>query len=211
MQSPSAAARGFTLIELMIVIAIIGLLAAVLLPSVLGVSKQAKVKACEASMLELETALNAFSRKNGYFPPDDLVGRDRIKGNWKPDNGQNIGIESMLLFLSQSVANGGTDLGGQAEHFVNTDGDDHGVELPLLRRRDRIEIADPWGTPFVYFAKGGMEKPQQVKPAAEADVVAVKAKRRDDGTAYGAGKFQLLSAGPDLTFGTDDDIVFPAN
>jgi hypothetical protein len=64
---------------------------------------------------------------------------------------------------------------------------------------------------MVYFSKFGMERPQQVQPTAEGDVVAVKAARRADGVYYGAGKFQLLSAGKDGIFGTGDDIVWPKN
>ena len=43
------------------------------------------------------------------------------------------------------------------------------------------------------------------------DAVVVKAMRREDGNYYGQGKYQILSAGKDRTFGTDDDLVWPAN
>jgi prepilin-type N-terminal cleavage/methylation domain-containing protein len=204
------AAAGFTLIELLIVISILGLLAAVLLPSILETKEAANIAACEATMLQLQTACEGFSRETGVYPPDDLKPFDQIKGNWKADNGRNTGIESLVCFLSQSKR-GGTDLSGLAEWFDNTDADDHGVDLPLLKRRDRIELVDPWRTPLVYFSKMGMERKQMVQLDAESDAVEVKAKRRDDGTPYGAGKFQLLSAGPDRTFGTDDDVVYPGN
>ena len=48
-------------------------------------------------------------------------------------------------------------------------------------------------------------------PGPGEPVVTVKARKRDDGSYYGQRKFQLLSAGPDLEFGTDDDIVWPSN
>jgi hypothetical protein len=48
-------------------------------------------------------------------------------------------------------------------------------------------------------------------PAVDEAPVQVKAKRREDGSYYGAKKFQILSAGKDLTFGTDDDLSFPSN
>ncbi|MFO0278418.1 MAG: type II secretion system protein [Planctomycetota bacterium] len=205
------AARGFTLIELLIVISILGVLAAVLLPQVLGVNEAANIAATEANLGMLEGGVQRFQRKHGIYPPDDLKAPEGIaKATWKGDNGVNTGIESLVCFLSQSQQDG-LDLTGLAERFANTDGDDHGVELPLLKRRDRPEITDHWQTPLAYFGKFGMERAQVVKPDAEADTVQVKAKRRADGVAYGAGKFQLLSAGPDQQFGTDDDIHGPAN
>ena len=77
--------------------------------------------------------------------------------------------------------------------------------------RSRYEVADAWGTPLVYFSKLNMTKPQQVVPGLGEPVVSVKARKRDDGSYFGQRRFQLLSAGADLKFGTDDDIVWPSN
>ena len=204
------AAAGFTLIELLIVIAILGLLAAVLLPEILGTRDTANRAATEATMLQLETGCRTFSGKHGYYPPDDLKSPEAAaKIAWKADNGENTGIESLVAFLSQSRQDG-EDLTGLAKNFSNTDKDDHGAELPLLKTKERLEITDAWGMPLAYFNKFGMEKTQQVK-APEMDAMPVKAMRRDDGTFYGATKFQLLSAGKDQVFGTADDLVWPQN
>lgn len=209
--SPTARSRrGFTLIELLIVISILGILAAVLLPQIWGTSQAANGAATEANMLMLESGMKTFSRKHGIFPPDDLKSPETVgKADWKNDNGINTGIESLVCFLSQSRADG-EDLADLSKRFTNTDNDDHGVDMPTLQRKDRLELADAWGTPLVYFGKFGMAK-QATVAIAEGETQFAKAKKRDDGRPYGDGKFQILSAGRDMIFGTDDDLVWPKN
>ena len=203
-------ARGFTLIELLIVITIIALLAAALMPAIFGGGKAAKIAATEADQLVLSNGCEGFSRKHGYFPPDDLKSPEAgVKTAWKADNGTNTGIESLVVFLSQSASDG-QDLSALSDRFTNTDKDQHGVELPLLHTSERVEMADAFGTPMAYFTKFGMDKAQQVA-LPEKEAVPVKAKRRDASAYHGHGKYQILSAGQDLIFGTDDDIVWPKN
>ncbi|MFN3240533.1 MAG: type II secretion system protein [Planctomycetota bacterium] len=212
LSAPLAGQRGFTLIELLIVIAIIGTLAAVLLPRVLDTRGAADQAATEARMLQLKNAIEKFERVNGTYPSDDLKYlRANKKPTWKADNGKNTGIESLVVMLSQNKKDG-TSLADLGDALINTDEDSHGEALPLLDgMRGRYEVADGWGTPMAYFSKLNIDKPQQVVPAVGEAAVTVKAKKREDGSYYGQRKFQLLSAGPDLDFGTDDDVVWPSN
>ncbi|MGK0201858.1 MAG: prepilin-type N-terminal cleavage/methylation domain-containing protein [Planctomycetota bacterium] len=202
---------GFTLIELLIVISIIATLAAVLLPRIMETGEAAKQTETEATMLQLYTACNTFNTKHGIYPPDDFRPLKKGGAVWKSDNRMNSGIESFLVMVSQS-RKGGTDLSVLRDKMINTDADKHGAPYPLLDgMTERMEIADGWKTPLVYFTKINMKKTQMVKPSTEEAPVQVKAKKREDGTYYGAKRFQFLSAGKDLIFGTDDDIVWPSN
>ncbi len=65
----SEPSRGFTLIELLTVIFIIGLLAAILIPSVSKVREKAKISAAEADLRSLATALTDYQVDNGTLPP----------------------------------------------------------------------------------------------------------------------------------------------
>ncbi len=57
--------RGFTLIELMIVIAIIAILAAVLVPNFMRVRRTARFNACLSNVKNISTALESYSVDHG--------------------------------------------------------------------------------------------------------------------------------------------------
>lgn len=66
-------AAGFTLIELMIVIAIIAILAAVLVPNFIRARAMGQLTACKSNLKNLATSLEAYSVDNGARYPTALV------------------------------------------------------------------------------------------------------------------------------------------
>jgi len=60
--------RGFTLIEILVVVAIIAILAALVGPRIIGTTDEAKVTEAKAQMRNLETALKLFKLNNGFYP-----------------------------------------------------------------------------------------------------------------------------------------------
>ncbi len=60
---------GFTLIEVMLVVVIIGILAAIILPNLGGKTKQAQVAATKASIAGISLAIDNYEVDNGYYPP----------------------------------------------------------------------------------------------------------------------------------------------
>ncbi len=60
--------RGFTFIEIMLVVLIIGILTAVVVPRMVGQSDKARVSATKAQMESLKTALQQFEVRSGRFP-----------------------------------------------------------------------------------------------------------------------------------------------
>ncbi len=60
--------KGFSLIELMIVIIILGLLASLVMPNLIGQSEQAKRKLACVQMHSLSDTLKTFKLANGTYP-----------------------------------------------------------------------------------------------------------------------------------------------
>jgi type IV pilus assembly protein PilA len=75
--------QGFTLIELMIVIAIVGILAAIALPAYQDYTVRAKMSEALAALAESKTSVSEYYATNGYMPEDaDAAG---INGNPNTD------------------------------------------------------------------------------------------------------------------------------
>lgn len=66
---PRRAAKGFTLLELLVVMVIIGLLAAYVGPQYFGVVSKSEVKAARAQIDAFDKALVAYRLDVGAFPP----------------------------------------------------------------------------------------------------------------------------------------------
>ncbi len=60
--------KGFTLIEIMVVIIILGLLAGLVLPRILGQEEKAKIGTAKVQIRSLESALDAYKLDNGSYP-----------------------------------------------------------------------------------------------------------------------------------------------
>jgi len=81
--------RAFTLVEMLLVVTIIGILAALVIPKIMGRSEQARSTAANADINGgIKSALDAYEVDNGFYPKGknglgDLVTQPRDAKNWR--------------------------------------------------------------------------------------------------------------------------------
>ena len=78
----------FTLVELILVLVILAVLAAIVIPKMSGRSEEARVTAAKTQISSFEIALDAFEVDNGFYPQNNpglnaLVEQPNNAPNWK--------------------------------------------------------------------------------------------------------------------------------
>jgi len=85
--------KGFTLIEVMVVVVILGILAAVIAPKIMSRPEQARIVKAKQDVLAIQSALDLYKLDNGIYPTTDqgleaLVNKPSappLAQNWKSD------------------------------------------------------------------------------------------------------------------------------
>ena len=62
--------KAFTLVELMIVVLILGALAAIAIPRIMGGSKSAKINACKTNVKSINSQIELYYINHGAWPAD---------------------------------------------------------------------------------------------------------------------------------------------
>jgi general secretion pathway protein G len=78
---------GFTLVELLLVLTILAILAAIVLPKIAGRGQDARISAAKTQINSFATALDMFEVDNGHYPRgksglNDLMVRPKDAQNW---------------------------------------------------------------------------------------------------------------------------------
>jgi prepilin-type N-terminal cleavage/methylation domain-containing protein len=115
--------NGFTLIELMIVIAIISILAAILIPNFLHARAESQTYSCEGNLRQLATAMEEYAVDNGGQYPGSV-------GQLTAANGgvylKNVPVDpSGGAYTIVNTASGPCGALGSNATFTITDGDQH--------------------------------------------------------------------------------------
>lgn len=140
---PNSSSHGFTMIEMLVVVAIICLLAALLLPVFTSARRQAKETTGRGFMKSIETACAAYEFDWGFYPPDKatIAGRDYVSSE-----ALYYYLTTPFRLLNPNIAKG--------EIQATKDGGPY-LDVPEKHRRDlngngQLEVIDSWDRPLEY-------------------------------------------------------------
>jgi prepilin-type N-terminal cleavage/methylation domain-containing protein len=194
---------GFTLIEILAVIVILGILMIVLLPRLTELSRRAEVKETAARLVQIANAIDQYEGRFGDYPPS------QFQDKWgTAPNLTNMGGETVVVSLWSPEWPGA----GLPEDWLdNSDGDETKTLLTRFGTKALFELKDGWENPIAYFHRRDYGRTDNyiVQPDEAGDTeTQVKALLNPKTKTYfEPNKYQLISAGLDGRFGTEDDIT----
>ena len=92
---------GFTLLELLIVIAIVGILAALLLPAIDRARHLARGKACASNLHQMYLAIKVYANENDGLYPVEPTEHNPHPGLWRALNVDKYGAMAKCFYCSQ--------------------------------------------------------------------------------------------------------------
>lgn len=96
--------RGFTLVELLVVIAVVAVLVGVLLPALAGARKTAQGLVVSNNMRSVALAVNSYGGQNGLYPASYVYGSRYDGGGWKLSDQQESHPDAAKGYVHWSYA-----------------------------------------------------------------------------------------------------------
>jgi prepilin-type N-terminal cleavage/methylation domain-containing protein len=141
--------QGFTLLEMLAVMAIIGILTAILLPALSSSNTIAKITDTKARMDQITSALTLYKTRYRDYPRSSLPRGSKLR----LPNEINVGIELLAASLFCKGSGGEPYMLMKEQYVSNTDKDE--VRKKFLpwdhNSKELFEFKDAWGNPFVYI------------------------------------------------------------
>ncbi len=120
--------RGFTILEVMIVLVIIGLIGAIVTVNLVGVSDKARIKQTEASMEQVVAALKLYRSEHGSYPigtgqgaldvlvAENLLEESPVDGWNRPFEYYSGGVRYQIISLGPDLESDADDIIEETKH-----------------------------------------------------------------------------------------------
>jgi prepilin-type N-terminal cleavage/methylation domain-containing protein/prepilin-type processing-associated H-X9-DG protein len=166
---------GFTLVELLVVISIIGMLVGLLLPAINNARESGRRTVCQNNMRNVSTALINYENSRNLFPGYlNVLVMNNGKAYMNQQTGQKMGVSFVVMCLRQldrpdldmawktpaGAAQGGGSAGSSSSSASGSSGSG-GTINPMVRLEILICPSDPptsdTGQPTSYVVNSGMQ------------------------------------------------------
>ena len=143
--------KGFTLIEMLTVIAIIGILAGLIIPAASKARRDAAISKAKATISALETALSMYYTDYGAYPPSTAAANQANGNSFLPDASGIIGRDvattgdNNLVDMLTLTTKGGPYMKFRAEDLLKTG----------TGASTRYVLKDSWGRAYIYINRSG--------------------------------------------------------
>ncbi len=137
---------GFTMVELVVVIAIISMLAGLLLPALNRARERAMVAKCITTIGSLQTALAMYSLDYGLYPPSATAATQH-NGNSHDTSFDNGSPNNLVAALTA------TQLGGPYMEFKGKDLFESGTDNGSM-----YVLRDPWAQAYIYVCQKDIDR-----------------------------------------------------